>query len=102
MPQKMGLWHSGLALAMPGSAMITTGLVNNFRVAKTTYMPNFNPLDPPHGSEEGPVVLWAGPGHLQPGEGHPQPSHCLSYSQHHLHTQFQPSGDFSRDRHTIS
>ena len=39
MPQKMDLWHSWLALAMPGAALITIGLFTGFLVAKTTYMP---------------------------------------------------------------
>ena len=61
MPQKMDLWHSGLALAKSGSALNTIGLVTGFLVAKTTCMPNSSLLAPPYAPEDGPVVLQAGP-----------------------------------------
>ena len=61
MPQKMDLWHSGLALAKSGSALNTIGLVTGFLVANTTYMPNSSLLAPPHAPEDGPVVLQVGP-----------------------------------------
>ena len=49
MPQKMDLWHSGLALAKSGPALTTIGLVTGFLVAYTTSMPNpaFEPLPMP-------------------------------------------------------
>ena len=65
MPQKMDLWHSGLALAKYGPALTTIGLVTGFLVAKITLMPNFSLLAPPHAPEDGPVVLQAGPDPLE-------------------------------------
>ena len=52
MSQKMDLWHYGLALAKSGQALTTIGLVTGFIVAKTTYMPNFSLLAPPHAPED--------------------------------------------------
>ena len=61
MPQKMDLWHSRQALAMYGSVLTTIGLVTDFLVAKTTYMPNYSLQALPHAPEDGPVTLQAGP-----------------------------------------
>ena len=75
MPQKMDLWYSGLALAKSGPALTTIGLVTEFIVAKTTCMPNFSLLAPPHAPYDGPVALWAGPGQVWVGLDHNWPGH---------------------------
>ena len=91
MARKMDLWHSRLALAMSGLALTTTGMITGICVAKATCIPNFSLLAPPNGPEDGPVALWASPGHVWAGLNHIWPRHWLSSGQNPLQAKFQPS-----------